>query len=68
MTNVIMETTYQETLEEIKKSFGYVPGFMNFIPKEKLASEWPGWKQVDEIYLERASCLLCTEGLSEKSL
>ena len=68
MLTIGLEERYQETIEEIKKSFGYVPGFMNFIPKEKLAGEWPAWKEIDEIYLERASCFICTENLSEKLL
>lgn len=68
MVSMVNEGLYQVTIEEIKRSFGRVPGFMNFIPKDKIASDWPAWKEVGEIYLERASCLLCTDSLAEEIL
>ncbi len=32
---------YENTLKEIQKTFGIVPGFMKAIPKDVLVQEWP---------------------------
>lgn len=65
MISAISEMTYDETIEDIKNTCGRIPGFMNFLPREKLVRDWPSWKGLGEIDLERASCLLCTDTMSE---
>jgi AhpD family alkylhydroperoxidase len=37
--------SYEETLKDIEKSFGFVPGFMKAIPKDVLIQEWPLMKK-----------------------
>ncbi len=32
---------YENTLKDIKKSFGFVPGFMKALPKDALVKDWP---------------------------
>ncbi len=64
MISATREATYEETIEDISMTFGRVPGFMAFMAKERLVREWPTLKNVSEIDLERASSLLCVEGLS----
>ena len=32
---------YEDTLKDITKSFGFVPGFMKALPKEALVKDWP---------------------------
>jgi hypothetical protein len=56
----------KDTLEEIEKTFG--AGFMNLFPKEVLVRDWPSWKSLSEIDLERASYLLSTSELLEEML
>jgi AhpD family alkylhydroperoxidase len=36
---------YEDALKDIKKSFGFVPGFMKAIPKDVLIQEWPLMKK-----------------------
>ena len=36
---------YEETLEDIEKTLGIVPGFMKALPKEVLIQEWPLFKK-----------------------
>jgi len=36
---------YDETLKEIEKAFGFVPGFMKAIPKDVLIQDWPLMKK-----------------------
>jgi alkylhydroperoxidase/carboxymuconolactone decarboxylase family protein YurZ len=36
---------YEDTLKEIKKAFGFVPGFMTAIPKDVLVQDWPLMKK-----------------------
>ena len=36
---------YEDTLKDIKKSMGLVPGFMKAIPKDVLVKEWPLMKK-----------------------
>jgi hypothetical protein len=59
---------YEDTLEEIMKTFGEVPGFMKIFTTEKLVREWSSWKNVGEIDLERARYLLNTHELVEEML
>ena len=35
-----------DTLKDIKKTMGIVPGFMKALPDEALVHEWPIWKQI----------------------
>ncbi len=36
---------YEDTLADIKKTFGMVPGFMKAIPKDVLMQDWPLMKK-----------------------
>ena len=36
---------YDETLNDIKKTFGFVPGFMKGLPQEVLMNDWPLMKK-----------------------
>jgi len=36
---------YEDTLKDIEKSLGIVPGFMKALPKEVLAHDWPLMKK-----------------------
>jgi AhpD family alkylhydroperoxidase len=36
---------YEETLKDIEKAFGIVPGFMKAIPKDVLMQDWPLMKK-----------------------
>ena len=56
----------KDTLEEIEKTFG--ASFMNVFPKEVLVRDWPSWKSLSEIDLERASYLISTSELLEEML
>ncbi len=53
--------TYEDTLEDMEKTLGSVPEFMRFISEESIVNDWPSWKEVGEIDLERARYLLSTD-------
>ena len=36
---------YEDTLKDIEKAFGFVPGFMKAIPEDVLAKQWPLMKK-----------------------
>jgi len=36
---------YEDTLEDIKQTFGIIPGFMKAIPKDVVIQEWPLMKK-----------------------
>ncbi|MCX9012652.1 MAG: hypothetical protein OIN66_16225 [Candidatus Methanoperedens sp.] len=61
---------YEDTLEDIEKTFGTVPEFMRLLPRESLIREWPSWKKDSpgEIDLERARYLLSEDKLLEETL
>jgi hypothetical protein len=61
---------YEETLEEIRKTFGKVPEFMKFFPEDLLVRDWPSWKKdlPGEIDLERARYMLNTDQFLEEML
>lgn len=59
---------YRDTLQDIEKTLGTVPGFMKFFPKERLVQDWSSWKSLGEINLERARYLLNTDELLEEML
>ena len=61
---------YEDTVEDIMRTFGVVPGFMKVFTTEKLVREWPSWKKdnLGEIDLERAGYLLSTDEILEEIL
>jgi len=36
---------YEDTLRDIEKTIGIVPGFMKALPREVLIHDWPLWKK-----------------------
>jgi AhpD family alkylhydroperoxidase len=42
---VIAMGEYEETLKDIEKTIGLVPGFMKALPKEALTHDWILWKK-----------------------
>ena len=36
---------YEETLEDMKKTLGIIPGFMKALPEDVLIQEWPLFKE-----------------------
>ena len=68
MNRAAREASYQQTIEDIRNTYGRIPGFMNVLPQEKMVQDWPSWKGVDEMYLERASCLLCIDNMFGKDV
>ena len=59
---------YEDTLNDIENIFGSVPNFMKFFPKEVLIRDWPLWKMVGDLDMERASYLLSTDIILEEML
>jgi AhpD family alkylhydroperoxidase len=45
MKEVNRIVTYQETLTDIEKTFGFVPGFMKGLPQDVLMADWPLMKK-----------------------
>lgn len=37
---VVVEYSYEETLRDIERSFGFVPGFFKGIPRDVLTKDW----------------------------
>jgi hypothetical protein len=67
-SNVNIDVSYEDTLEDMEKTMGYVHVFMRYLPKKVLIHNRSSWKMVDEINMERARYLLNTdEILEEKS-
>ncbi|MCZ7399814.1 MAG: hypothetical protein O8C62_09105 [Candidatus Methanoperedens sp.] len=66
--NVNLDVSYEDTLEVIEKTMGYVPVFMRSLPKKVLIHNWSSWKMVDEINMERARYLLSTDEMLEEML
>ena len=67
-SNVNIDVSYEDTLEDMEKTMGYVPFFMRYLPKKVLIHNRSSWKMVNEINMERARYLLNTdEILEEKS-
>jgi hypothetical protein len=66
--NVNLDTSYEDTLEDMEKTMGYVPVFMRSLPKKVLIHNWSSWKMVDEINMERARYMLSTDEMLEETL
>ncbi len=66
--NVNLDVSYEDTLEDMEKTMGYVPVFMRSLPKKVLINNWSSWKMVDEINMERARYLLSTDEMLEQKL
>ncbi len=67
-SNVNLDVSYGDTLEDIEKTMGSVPVFMRSLPKKVLIHNWSSWKMVDEINMERARYLLSTDETLEEML
>ncbi len=67
-SNVNLDASYEDTLENIEKAMGSVPGFMRSLPKKVLIHNWSSWKKVDEINMERARYLLSIDKMLEEKL
>jgi hypothetical protein len=63
-----LDVLYENTLGDIERTLGSVPDFMKIFPKEVLVHDWPSWKRVEEIDMERARYLLSTDELLEEML
>ena len=70
MTGVKKMGVYEDTLEDIERTFGTIPGFMRLFPRESLIHDWPSWKRDNpgELELERARFLLNENELLEEML
>jgi hypothetical protein len=58
--------SYIDTLKDIEKTLGAVPSFMKFLPEEKLVHDWPSWKSMGEIDMERVRFLLSTDEMIDE--
>lgn len=67
-SGINLDVLYENTLGDIERTLGSVPGFMKLFPKEVLVHDWPSWKRVEEIDMERARYLLSTDELLEEML
>ena len=67
-SNVNLDVSYEDTLEDIEKTMGSVPVFMKYLPKKVLIHNWSSWKMVDEMNMERARYLLSTDEMLEETL
>jgi hypothetical protein len=66
--NANLDVLYENSLEDIEKTLGQIPGFMKLLPKKVLIHNWSSWKRVDEINMERARYLLNTDEMLEEML
>ncbi len=67
-SNADLYTSYEDTLEDIEKILGFIPDFMKLFPKEVLVHDWPSWKGVGEMDMERVRYLLSTDEMLEEML
>ncbi len=67
-SGISLDVLYENTLGDIERTLGSVPGFMKIFPKGVLVHDWPSWKRVEEIDMERARYLLSTDELLEEML
>ncbi|NJD78673.1 MAG: hypothetical protein FIB08_16525 [Candidatus Methanoperedens sp.] len=66
-SNANLDVLYENTLRDIEKMLGSVPGFMKLLPKKVLIHNWSSWKKVEEMDMERARYLLNTDEMSEET-
>jgi hypothetical protein len=59
---------YEDTPGGMENILGSVPDFMRFLPEGTLIRDWPLWKMVGEIDMERATYLLSIDRLLEEML
>ncbi len=61
---------YEDTLKDIKNTWGLVPNFMKAFPRVLLINGWSSWKNdsLGEIDMERASYLLNIDDMLEEML
>ncbi len=61
---------YEDTLADIEKTYGTIPGLMRLIPSESLIRDLPSWKRDNlvQMHLERARYLLSTDEILEDAL
>ncbi len=61
---------YEETLRDVERTLGKIPGFMKVLPPDLLVRDWPSWKKdrPGEMELERASYMLSTDEMYEEIL
>jgi hypothetical protein len=59
---------YEDTLKDIEKTLGAVSSLMKFFSEEKLVHDWPSWKSLGEIDMERVRFLLSTDEMIEEML
>ncbi len=67
-SNVNLDELHEDTLGDIEKTMGSVPGFMKLLPREVLVHNWRSWKRAGEIDMERARYLLSTDEMLEEML
>ena len=64
--NANHDVLYENTLGDIEKMLGEVPGFMKHLPNKVLIQNWSSWKKVGEMDMERARYLLSTDEMFEE--
>lgn len=65
-SDVNLDRLNEVTLEDIKKTMGYVPVFMRSLSNKVLIQNWSSIKMAQEINLERTRYLLNTDELLEE--
>ena len=65
-SNVNLDVSYEDALEDLENTMGSVPVFMRSLPKKLLIHNWSSWKMVDEINMERARYLLSADEMLEE--
>jgi hypothetical protein len=67
-SNVNIDVSYEDTLEDIEKTIGSVSVFMKSLPRKTLINNWSSCKMVEEINMERERYLLNTDEMFEEML
>lgn len=68
LDGVVQEIDHEIPFPNIAVDAGIVPDFMKVFPRQLLVHDWPSWKMVGEIDLERARYLLSTDEMLEEML
>jgi hypothetical protein len=66
--NVTAVVLCEDTHGDIDNIFGSIPNFMRFFPEEVLIRDWPLWKMVGDVDMERAAYLLSIDRIREEML